>query len=417
MTVVHTLKSGKTFTVPSIFVMPQSPHDATALWRVDGRKGLTHIDGLYFKLVNFKSVFSRLGFSSKPLFEETESTLRDKIRLIDPSLKHLLTGMEEDKQSMLSTGLFDNRLGKIIRDITNSGLSVNDKISKFISEVYLRISVRPIIEYQLKHGVDIIISPCINLSSRYRLHDRIAIATTMLQNTRILLDTSSLKKYKETRDLMNVVSISRSVLVDERNFHSIFDLLLCNNPDHVGIEIEGVTESDTVAYEIAFRFFRQFHEYAKIKTGNKPPPIHFINVNELGYASFCSGICNIVSPIARSPSFAFGRKRNSTKLSKAIDTSETYYHPIDMNTPHLKTLNPLPCACTECVMYVNATGIPRIHRPLFRRTHWLHVKDGEIRELRETPARLDIALKDKFARSMRTQLIAYLPASPLFTIY
>lgn len=42
------------------------------------------------------------------------------------------------------------------------------------------------------------------------------------------------------------------------------------------------------------------------------------------------------------------------------------------------------------------------------------MKDGEIQEFRETPARLDIALRDKFARAMRMQLIAYLPTTPVF---
>lgn len=51
---------------------------------------------------------------------------------------------------------------------------------------------------------------------------------------------------------------------------------------------------------------------------------------------------------------------------------------------------------------------------MHNRKHWLEVKDGEVREFRETPARLDIALRDKFARANRTQLIAYLPVNPVF---
>ncbi len=34
--------------------------------------------------------------------------------------------------------------------------------------------------------------------------------------------------------------------------------------------------------------------------------------------------------------------------------------------------------------------------------------------MQHTPARSDIALRDKFARGNRTQLIAYLPTEPAF---
>ena len=59
----------------------------------------------------------------------------------------------------------------------------------------------------------------------------------------------------------------------------------------------------------------------------------------------------------------------------------------------------------------------RAKKQLFRRIHWLNIKNEEIRQLREPPARLDIALRDKFANSMRTQMVAYIPASPIFTVY
>jgi type I restriction enzyme M protein len=41
----------------------------------------------------------------------------------------------------------------------------------------------------------------------------------------------------------------------------------------------------------------------------------------------------------------------------------------------------------------------------------------EIKEQRETPVRIDTALRDKFARSMKLQLVAYLSIDPIFAVY
>lgn len=418
MTHVYSLKSGKSYTAPSMFVNPQSLYDITALWKLDEKNSLTNIDGIYFRLADFKKIFKKFGFGNKPLVPDDHLSLRDKIRLMDPCLELLLNGMDEDRKSMLETGLFDNKIPRILRDISFSGLTNLEKSSRIIDEVYPLLHVRPIIEHELNHGNDMVISPCVNLSSKHRLRDKIEVGTRMLQNTRILLETSSLKKYKETRDVMNSVTIGRSVLVDERNFQSLFDLLLCNQPDHVGVKLDGFREDDSVALNIAFKFFRQFYEYAKHKAENKPPPpLHLINVDELGYASYCNAVSNIICPIARSPHIAFPSKKKSTHIRIDKNTSETYYHPIDMNTPQLKLQNPLPCACPECSVYRFAHNISKTHRPAFRRIHWLHVKDGEIKEQRETPVRIDTALRDKFARSMRLQLVAYLPTDPIFAVY
>ncbi len=349
------------------------------------------------------------------LFPSDKTTIRDKIKLIDPSLDFLLTGMNDHKEKMLDTGLFDNRIRRTLKDITQSNNTTEEKLSKVINDVYPYLQVRPLVESQVKTDPDFIVSPCVHLSSNIKFREQVAKAREMLLNTRILLETSSLKRYLETKDLMNIVAISKSVIQD-RNFHALFDLLLCNKPDHVGIKIIGVRESDTVTQNKVFEFLRQFSEYAKHITNNRPPPLHLVNVDELGYASYCSGVCNIVSPIATSPSFAFPSKKHKTTINEEQDTSPTYYHPINMDHPKLNSLTMLPCACVECRKYVTASNIPHKAKPVFRRVHWLNTKNEEIREFRETPVQLNLALRDKFARSMRTQLVAYLPENPVFAL-
>ena len=412
---VHSLRSGKTYTTPSLFVNPQTHDDVKALWEIDRQNNLTNIDGIYVALSDYKHLSSKLGFSTIPLFTENRITLRDKIFLVDPSLDKLLGGTDEVKQKMFATGKFDVRIQKTMRDIKLSDLTTSEKSIQIMNEVYPRLQVRPLIDIQIDANADIIISPCVSITSKTRMVERFTTAQQMLQDTRTLLETSSLKRYKETKDLMNIVTFSRSIISDERNFHRIFDLLLCNNPDFVGVKIDRIEESDTVAQISLFKFFRQFYEYAKHKTGNKPPPIHFINVNELGYVGYCNAISNIVCPIGHSPSYPFRRKKGggATTTHVEIDTSMKYYHPINMDYPKFNLQNPFPCACTECERHQFADNVPYKERPLHNRKHWLEVKDGEISQFRETPVRLDIALRDKFARANRTQLVAYLPTEPI----
>ena len=418
MTKVYSMKSGKTYTAPSLFVYPQTELDVTSLWSMDEKNKLTNIDGLYLSFVNYKQIYKKLNFNTKPLFNSNRIAIRDKILLLDPSIDKLLTGMEDDKRKMFATGRFDRRLEKIMKEIKLSDLTPLQKSQRIMDEIYPKLQVRPLIELQTESNVDMIISPCIPITSKTKLTERFNFARQMLQDTRTLLETSSLKRYKETKDLMNVLTLSRSVIADERNFHALFDLLLCNNPDHVGIKIDRMEESDTVGQITLYKFFREFHEYAKRKTGNKIPPMHFINVNELGYVSYCSAVSNIVCPIGRSPSYQYMRKKgggSTTATPIEIDTSMNYYHPINMDYPKFKLQNPFPCACSECEKRMNAVNVPNKERPLHNRKHWLEVKDGEIKEFRETPTMLNIALRDKFARANRTQLIAYLPSNPIFT--
>lgn len=143
-----------------------------------------------------------------------------------------------------------------------------------------------------------------------------------------------------------------------------------------------------------------------------------MNVDELGYASYCHGVCNIVSPIATSPYYAYpSKERQAGREYDEDDLFGTYYHPANMNSPKINSLDRLPCSCGECVKYEFRSRIPVDHIPIFRRIHWLNNKNGEIEQFRQTPARLDKALRDKLANSMRTQLVAYIPDQPIFAVY
>ena len=410
---VYTLKNGKSFTSPSLFVTPRNTYDVQALWDVDNRNNLRHIDGIYAFLPDYKQL-SQLGFSTSSIVNQRRSTIREKIFLVDPSLD-ALTGMQDTKQKMFATGAFDPQIRRKLNDISSSTLQNSQKSSQILSEVYPLLQVKPLMEVQVKANADMIISPCIPITSKVQLSGRISFARDMLRDTRTLLETSSLKQYNSRKDLMNVIILSTRVLSDEDSFYKIFDLLLCNNPDHVGIKIDGVPESDTIGQLSIFNFFQQFHKYAIRKLDNRPPSLHFINVNELGYTSYCHAVSNIVCPMHKSPSHPFNRQ-NRARLSPntSQDNSLNYYHPINMDYPKFKLQDPFPCSCNDCQKYERASNVPYRKQRMHARCHWLEVKDDELREFRETHARLDIALRDKFARSNRTQLVAYLPTIPIF---
>ena len=415
MTKVYSLKSGKTYTAPSLFIHPQTEHDVTSLWTMDEKNKLTNIDGLYLSLSNYKQLYPKFGFNIKPLFNSNRITLRDKIFLLDPSIDKLLSGTDDEKHRMYATGKFDRRIEKIMKEIKLSDLTQPEKSLKIMNDIYPLLRVKPLIEIQTESNADMIISPCINISSKTKLTERLTFARQMLKDARTLLESSSLKKYQETKDLMNILTVSANIITDERYFHSLFDLLLSNSPDHVGVKVDRISESDTTAQLTLFKFFREFHEYAIHKTGNKPPPMHFINVNELGYVSYCSAVSNIICPTGQ-PSYPFRRKKGGGQSTTPveIDTSTTYYHPINMDYPKFCLQNPFPCACSICEPMIQADNVSNKEKPLHKRKHWLEVKDGEIKEFRETPTLLNIALRDKFARANRTQLIAYIPNNPVF---
>jgi hypothetical protein len=412
MTKVYTLKSGNTFTAPSLFANPQSKYDVEALWRCDSENALQHIDGLLVNMTEYATVYGRLGFNTQSLVDSDRRTLRDKVKIVDPCYNELLSGTEEQKEKMLKTGFFSKQVGKIIDSISSAKISPLEKSQRIIKEIYDYLQVKPAIEFQTRTNVDKIVSPCVPISSQTKFFsDQVAKARQMLMDSRILLE-SKFKSYLETRDLMNIVTIHKNVIT-ERNFTSLYKLLVCNDPDQVGIRILGMQESDIPFIDLLFKFLREFNLFMKVR--DKPiSPVHLINIDELGYASYCSAICNIVSPIAALPYYRFLGKKHSSEEER--DTSGKYYVPYDMLNVPMSTLDGLRCTCPECKRFKKASKVPDDYKPIFRRKHWLYVKDDEIRQFREAKVRLDLALRDKFAYSKRTQLVSYIPESPIFTV-
>jgi hypothetical protein len=410
---VFPLKNGETFTGPSLFLNPQHPLDARAILTATTRApGLPNIDGIVIDIVDYRDVSDNLGLDQGLLAEPSRTDARNKIRLIDPALHHLLSGTSEKKEAMLAMKLFDKRIQEPIKKLAE--VPKKERTRKIIDEVYPYLIVKPLIEFEMRKGASAIIAPSVNISSGKHFTRQVAQANKMLTDTRTLLETSSLKSYGETRDLINVLTIAARLL-EPQNFATLFRLALCNKPDQVGFRFLGIKESDTVTVRKMFTFLRTFAVQSMDDLDRREPiPIHLFNVDELGYAGYCSAVCNIVSPVATSPYYHYPSKDDG---EDDIDTSPTFYNPIEMNQPKAHSVSRLPCTCRWCSSYVYMASVPKKFLPMFRRLHWLDCKDEEIRQFRETPARIDIALRDKFAQSMRTQLAAYIPEEPIFAVY
>ncbi|MGI0092332.1 MAG: hypothetical protein ACREBS_11550 [Nitrososphaerales archaeon] len=171
-------------------------------------------------------------------------------------------------------------------------------------------------------------------------------------------------------------------------------------------------ETDVITIDNVFNFLRQLFVFMRLREREtkKFVPIHLLNVDELGYAAYSNRAANFSSPIATSPYVA----HYSAAEDEDRDLSGGLYHPIDMIAPKLSTVKDLFCRCKECRKFETIARIPLEYRPIFRRVHWLNVKDDEVRQFRDTPACLDIALRDKFANSKRTGLVAHIPRPPIF---
>ncbi|MGP8124956.1 MAG: hypothetical protein ACLQEQ_03690 [Nitrososphaerales archaeon] len=412
---VYILKNGETFTAPSMFFNLQHPLDAKAFVKATGRgQGLPNIDGYVTDLVDHKRISEELGLNDTQLIEPSRSDARNKIKWLDPNLHRLLSGTDDEKEAMLRTGLFDARIKRPIRELSKIKNN-KERGRKVIDEVYPHLTSRPLIEFELKHNTSGIIAPSVGITSNRYLIRQVHQNTKMLMDTRTLLDTS-LRGYRDTRDLINVISISTHLL-DPANWVTLFRMAVCNNPDQVGFRFMGYKEIDVEKIKGMFKFVRAFATYSMdVLDRTEPIPIHLFNVDELGYAGYCNAVCNIVSPVATSPYYHFVSKDDEG--DNEVDNRPTLYHPQTMRQPKMETLELLPCPCRWCKDYRNRlSNIPKKDRPLFRRLHWEDCKDEEIRQFREAKQRLDFALRDKLAQSDRTSLIPFISEEPMFTIY
>ena len=102
---VHAMKSGDTFTYPSLFVNVQRSVDAKAM-HIASNRGLSNIDGIVIDQLHYADIANDLGFNQQSLVPLNKSDMRLKLRLVDPTLHYLLVGNDEQKIQMLRDQIF-----------------------------------------------------------------------------------------------------------------------------------------------------------------------------------------------------------------------------------------------------------------------------------------------------------------------
>ena len=341
---VHTMKSGDTFTYPSLFVNVQHSLDAKAM-HIASNRGLSNIDGIVIDQLHYADIANDLGFNQQSLVPLNKSDMRLKLRLVDPTLHYLLVGNDEQKIQMLGTKMFDSRVHAAIKKMIHTDIPTKEKTRHIIDQVYPYLTVKPHIDFQRSTGASGIISPVVNISSKRYFNQQVSKAAQMLSDTGTLLETS-MKAYAETRDLINVLTINYK-LAEPSNYATLFKLALVNKPDQVGFRFLGIRESDTIGVVNMLQFLRNFAVYSMDALDRKSPiPVHLFNVDELGYAAYCSAAFNIVCPLATSPYYAFPAKVD--RDGDEVDNSASWYDPGSMETPKAHTVDRLRCSCAEC---------------------------------------------------------------------
>ncbi len=411
----RTLRSGKVLGFPSLFLNPQNEMEGELLKLTNDRYptkpqnlGINYIDGVVISVKEFAEV-SRM-FHQTRLSEFTERNgplLEDKVRLVNPSLYFLFQGTKNDKNAMLDTGLFPQSLKEILNDLSTLA-KPSEKIDAAIDRIYPLLDtllIRNLIEFQIQNDSDILILPSVPVTtiSKLRFKKQISKVSQMNKTGRILLDTV-FKSIRKRKDSMSMLTINTST-IHPKNIDNLIEALIIAEPDHIGITPLNFNEADIPRTRMLLQLIRRI---ATI-TGSKIP-IHLFNVTELGYVAFCHGTSAMTSPIATDPYF----KRRVEQLPPP--RCGAYYHPVDMtHDPYDILLEKtrsvsyrLPCHCGICSEYQNIADVPNEYWNKFRRIHFMLVKSMELKELKDSASFLKNSLKDKFARSDRTQWLPFL---------
>ena len=403
------LKSGKSFKFPALFVNVRTKKEARLLKETINRypvnknhDGLNQIDGIVVSIKDYYKVSPSLVKKKLKDFGEGHYSIDERVLIIEPSCHLPFMGRTPDKRAFCNSVVeWIPEIQSKINRITIIK-SQKNKIDEYIKEIYPLLDVRVIqhfLEFQIEKHADILVCPSVPLSSPRVIEKQIEKMGDMNKQGGILRDTL-LKKYKEPRDLMNLVALNPSVLIPQYS-EDIKNALMQGKPDIIGIRLMNLNEKNVAET-------KGFLKFLKSLVGTKIP-IFVFNVREFGYVTFCHGASAISMPIASSP------YTTRTKGGERPPKKGNYYHPIDMIDYSYELFYGkirannyrLPCHCEICDAFESLLKVKEIWND-FRKIHFLLVKNMETKELRKTEAPIKVALKDKFGRSEKTGYVTFL---------
>jgi hypothetical protein len=331
--------------------------------------------------------------------------------------------LDNDKRDLLELRLSSGRLGDakvsgergnlreaVARVASSDQGDRRVKSSRYVEEVYpfLESLAYDVIKYLIDAGTDILIAPSVPITSKPIALRQIQKHEQMVRHSRALF-RSVFSRVASDLDFMSMITINAHILESRDTSQRLIDSIIESQPDHVGVKVLNLDERETARVEAVLRFVADLRRALDYEGAHIP--IHLFNVREFGYVTFCHGVSAITSPIARKP-YVYLNPANPPDSSPV----GKYTHPsdlVDYTYEHLQELTEsvgyqLPCHCHACRERVVVGS--RDDFNVFRKKHFIAYKGGlEMQEIRRAdPATLNVALRDRFARSKQTGLIAYL---------
>ncbi|MGA3297304.1 MAG: hypothetical protein ABSD41_07620 [Candidatus Bathyarchaeia archaeon] len=412
------LKCGNRLELPALFLHPLH-HEGKILREtiLDTSAQTQHVAGFVISMKDWTKL-------SQTLYQPTivpSPRLQERVRIVDPELHLLFTGLDSDKRDLLNLKVTSGKLGdrkipeakKNLRDTVmaiamQEGLSQPSKSKQYVEELYPFMSsiLFDVMRYLIDAGTETLIAPSVPITSKAIALKQIEMANRLSSDSKVLF-ASRFANYTSSTDFMVMIAVNAHILENTEFCERLIAMVITTRPDHVGIKVLDLDERDVPRVEAVLKFIANLRN--AIDVFGRQIPIHIFNVREFGYVTFCHGASVIEMPIARKPYMHINRN-NPTDPSQL----GRYTHPVDLvdytydQLAEMSAMNGLPCSCTPCQNRREIGDKDTFNE--FRKKHFVCLKGGfEMDEIHKADAdSLNIALRDKFGRSKQTGLVAYL---------
>lgn len=426
-TKVVKLKNGKQFSIPGIFLTPESALDGKVLREINAQfpetragLGLEQIEGFTVYAMNWDRVVE--GLKPKPTLEAfyadnsiSRRPIEDRPFIILPELDFALRGSQADRTKMHEIGLINDKQMRVIEQIAQeSKLTHNERLDRTVDEVYPLLDTTTLVQsmkFQLDRRASILSIPSVSVTSVRKFDAQTEKAREMMRNSHTILRDVFTGYYGKI-DVMNVLTLGASVLKPE-NFPSIFSLLIGFSPDHIGLRIVGLDKANDSQVSNVFNAISEL--WNMMEANEIHIPVHVFNMDHLGYIGWSYGMSILSMPISTDPYF-FGRRSDETPPREGVFyniedmTYDTHEELLRKTRPNYE----LPCYCGICQKYKT---IPKAKLEMkwneFRRKSEVLCRNIELKELREAPARIDEVVKQKFLRSKKLGWTQFIPDKPV----
>lgn len=388
-----------------------------------------HIEGIWYPLRRHSEISNYLDMQS--LGDDHQFSSR--IRVIDLELHLPFIGWEKDKYELLDLNIFSSTIRQAAKDISAPKI-VNgeakekawwEKQDQYISTIYPLFDaglVTRLLKTQVDKGSEFISGAYVPITANRAFERQAQKAEELSSMSRQIFERVFPKIAKE-RDFVNTVCLNLSVLRTESNIQRMVDLAISNDPDQIAIRTQNpLNPMDPNGVRHFLDFLRALRHTIDGRQENRPieerTPIHILNVREEGYLTLCYGANTVVSTFARPTSIHMSHDRNPADSGKGA-----FYHPIDLTDDPLAICTEksfaqdfrIPCGFNPC-RALGRFNHPALADDLFyndwRRNHFTHTKNDESRQIKEVDQPLNMALIDKFGRSMQMGWLPFLEQTP-----